>query len=195
MSPLSLDKMINWLIEKFSPVYFLPSPTPPTPKELTPTLQQWNLTLSFLSFCRYPCSLPRDTCWRRQDSSASCSEGRTDHVHRSHRLLHEDYERGRVQGFVEGSWRWVFVYSWINTVSPGTLVLNHLSVHQLVCAGPPPSLVWLWSLMSSCRGGSTLTLEDSKFIFFYSENRAGPFSVTRTGENTERGSELLQVMT
>lgn len=56
---------------------------------------------------RYPCSLPCDASWRHQDSSAGRSEGRADHVFRSRGLLPKDYERGGLQGFVEGSWGWV----------------------------------------------------------------------------------------
>lgn len=70
-----------------------------------------DLTSLLLLFPRYPCSLPRDACWCHQDASASCSKGGTDHLLWSHRLLQEDHERGGVQGFVEGSWRFVVVYS------------------------------------------------------------------------------------
>lgn len=65
----------------------------------TPNL--WRLHL----FPRCACSLPGDAGRRRKDSSAGCSEGRADYLHRSYRLFPEDSERGRLQGSVEGSWR------------------------------------------------------------------------------------------
>lgn len=45
-----------------------------------------------------------------------------------------------------------------------------VSLVQLVCAGPPPSLAWLCWHMNSCRGGSILTLEDSKLFLFLNPN-------------------------
>lgn len=118
---------------------------------------------------RYPCSLPRDARRCHQDSSASGSEGRTDHLQWSHWLLPEDHERGGVQGPVEGSWRCVSVWLCVFLkVSQIIIFFNHTESHlsppQPECAGLLLSLVWLWSPMSFCSGGSTSTSEDSKLI-------------------------------
>lgn len=73
----------------------------------------------------------------------------------------------------------VCVYSCMQRSSVSQMVLCwtvSLSFLQLVCAGPLLSLVWLWWLMSSYSGGSTLTLGDSKSIFFCLKELFSPFS-------------------
>lgn len=119
-------------------------------------------------FPRCAGGLPRNTSWCCQDSFASSSEGRTDHLLRRHWLFQEGFKRGRLQGFVEGSWRYVVLTSAcipniIVAHKPHRLVFFPL---QLVCAGLLPSLVWHWWHMSFYNSGSTLTSEDSMFIYF-----------------------------
>lgn len=163
-------------------------PTEQQPARSPPPVTAAITLVVYILSLRHPGSLPGDARWCCQDTSAGRSQGRTDHLHRSHWLFPKDFERGRLQSAVEGSWRcvmWSLMLSvvvgthkllWITLFFPSPLTSSYVPVVSSVrCHSgdlrAPTAVVLHWLRRTVCRFMELFTfLVDNIFSLFLKRN-------------------------